>query len=139
MPIAGWQRCAHEAASFESRGEFHAACLLDSAQSVQWWLRNDPAVLRIPTPAGMFGPDFLYAAKRNGVVVMGLLEIKGEIFWNGEDSEARVKAGAARAWVKAIMNANVSQSWEFAVVLEQDACDATSLEGMIASAEERAP
>jgi hypothetical protein len=42
IPIKGWKRCVHESASFESAGEFKAACLLDDSSEIEWWLRNDP-------------------------------------------------------------------------------------------------
>lgn len=139
VPISGWQRCVYEAASFESPGEFRAACLLDSAASIEWWMRNDPAIFRIPTPVGGFEPDFLYLAKKSGSYAMGILEIKGEIFWDGEGSRPRIQADAACAWVQAIKIARGDVPWEFAVVLEQDAFEASSLEAMLANAQRRGP
>jgi hypothetical protein len=139
VPISGWQRRVHEAASFESRGEFMAACLLDTAGNVDWWLRNDPPLFRIPTPVGFFEPDFVYRIRRSSTESMGILEIKGEIFWDGDGSAPRIKAATACAWVKAIKESGASEPWEFAVVLEQDACEANSLEAMLANAQRRGP
>jgi hypothetical protein len=139
IPIDGWQRCIHEAAAFDSEGEFKAACLLDAAQKVEWWIRNEPALLRIPTPAGYFEPDFIYRIATPDGPMMGILEIKGTIFWDGQGSLARIKAEAACSWVNAIANSNVSERWTFAVVLDQDARTATSLEAMIAIAQRGAP
>jgi hypothetical protein len=70
---------------------------------------------------------------------MGILEIKGEIFWDGEGSEPRIKAAAACAWVNAIRESASTECWEFAVVLGQDACEANSLEAMLAVAQRRGP
>jgi len=82
VPIGGWKRCVHQAASFESRGEFKAACLLDATDNLDWWLRNDPPLLRIPTPVGYFEPDFVYR-RRRGMIIMGLLEIRRPNKGNG--------------------------------------------------------
>lgn len=137
VPITGWQRCIHEAASFESRGEYKAACLIDAAADVEWWIRNDPAIFKISTPVGHFEPDFLYRVRRSDFYAMGVLEIKGAIFWNGEGSNPRIQADAACEWVSAIKKASAGQLWEFAAVLDQDACEAVSLEAMLANAQRR--
>jgi hypothetical protein len=138
VPINGWRRCVHEFASFESRGEFRAAVLLDSTEQVEWWLRNDPPLLRIPTPVGYFEPDFIYRIRRPDGASMCVLEIKGEVFWDGEGSVPRIKAAAAYAWVTAICACGAAEHWEFAAVLEQDACDAQTLQGMLANVLQRA-
>ena len=70
IPIGGWNKCLHEAAAFESRGEYAAATILDSAAVVDWWFRNDPARFRIPTPVGNFEPNFVYHA--NAVADRGI-------------------------------------------------------------------
>lgn len=137
IPITGWRRCLHEAAAFDSEGEFQAACLLDTADGIEWWLRNDPPVFKIPTPAGDFEPDFLYKRKKSGQTRIGILEIKGEIFWDSEQSAARVKARAACAWVKAVEQSEHPTKWSFALVLDQDAIDAETFDGMLAVARHR--
>ena len=140
LPIGGWRRCVHEAASFESPGEYKAALLLDASASVSWWIRNDPVIFRIPTPVGYFEPDFLYRAReKEGIDLTGILEIKGAIFWNGEGSRPRIQADAACDWVEAVMRAFADQKWRFAAVLEQDAFEASSLEAMLANAQRRYP
>jgi hypothetical protein len=131
IPIGGWVKCVHEAAAFESKGEFSAATLLDTSQAIIWWLRNDPPVIRIPSPLGWFEPDFVYLAARGKDAIYGLLEVKGEVFWDGEGSEARVKAAAATEWVEALDAAGPRIKWEFAVVLDQDAINAKSFEGLV--------
>lgn len=129
IPISGWRQCLHEAAAFEGQGEYAAATILDNASVVDWWFRNDPVRFRIPTPVGNFEPDFVYCAKRGPSVSYGVLEVKGEIFWDGEGSDPRVKSDAARRWVGAANAAGGDRpSWEFAVVLDTDALAAGSLE-----------
>jgi hypothetical protein len=137
VPIIGWQRCTHEAASFESPGEYKAACLLDAASGIEWWLRNDPVIFKIPTPVGYFEPDFIYRTASDPR--MGILEIKGAIFWDGEGSLPRIKAETACAWVRAIREAHCTELWQFAAVLEQDALEANSLEAMLSNAQRREP
>jgi hypothetical protein len=140
VPVGGWRRCVHAEAAFESPGEFAAAKLLDSARAVEWWARNDPVILRIPTPAGYFVPDFVYRhVASNGSPCFGILEIKGSVFWDGDGSDARVKADAACRWAKAVHEAQCGVTWGFAVVLEQDVKDATSFEAMLAASLQRFP
>ena len=95
IPIRGWTKCVHDAAAFESRGEYAVAHLIDDAATVVWWVRNDPAIFRIPTPIGYFEPDFLYLVERGGPPTYGILEVKADVFWDGLGFDARVKADAA--------------------------------------------
>ena len=131
IPIRGWRKCVHEAAAFDSKGEYAAAVLLDDAAIITWWLRNDPPDLRIPTPIGFFEPDFVYCARQGGQQIFVVLEVKSDIFWDGEGSEARVKAGAACEWVRAMNEAGSDIRWDFAVVMDQDALKAPSLEALL--------
>lgn len=137
IPISGWRRCLHQAASFESEGEFCAAKLLDAADGVDWWLRNDPHVFRIPTPAGYFEPDFLYRRTIAGVTRVGILEVKGEVFWGEPGSPPRIKSSTARAWVRSIETSTHSQKWSFALVLDQDATEAKSFDDLLSVACDR--
>ena len=137
VPIKGWKRCVFEAAAFETEPEFQAAKLLDSDKSVAWWLRNDPVVIRIPTPAGFLEPDFLYAAQFGNSKRMRVLEVKGEHLWNGPGSSARIKAAGAAAWVKAIYEAAVEPKWEFHEVLGQDVMRSATLGAMLDQAVEK--
>lgn len=130
IPIRGWKKCLHEAAAFESRGEYAAASLMDDAASVAWWVRNDPAIFRIPTPIGNFEPDFVYFVERDGRSAYGILEVKSDVFWDGPGSDARVKANSAREWVRAVNAAAEIVPWEVAIVLDQDAISAASLEAL---------
>lgn len=139
IPIQGWTRCVHHAAPFDSEGEFRAACLLDSAETVDWWLRNDPAIFKLPTPAGFFEPDFIYRRIKDGEARLSILEVKGDIFWDPEDSIARIKSKAACSWVSAIEASAYPEKWSFALVIDQDALSAQTLEGLLAVARERSP
>ena len=126
VPIAGWTQCVHEAATFDSRAEYGVALLLDSAKALEWWARNDPPFLRIPSAIGYMEPDFVY--KRKDQDVYGALEVKGGIFWNGSESDAQIKARSAVEWVKAANTSSLAVGWEFIEVLEDDALKAQSFE-----------
>jgi hypothetical protein len=131
IPIAGWTKCVHEAATFESRGEYAAANVLDQSAAVEWWWRNDPARLRIPTPLTHLEPDFIYAGEIEGTPWLGALEIKGGVFWDGDGSAARLKADAAVVWTAAVNAGGAHPAWRFAVVLDQDAIESSSFEQML--------
>jgi hypothetical protein len=139
IPITGWSKCVHGAAAFESEGEYAAALILDRAAAVEWWLRNDPPILRIPTPITYFEPDFLYLARRSEEAKYCVLEIKGEIFWDGPGSDPRVKSAAGCEWVKAVNETEPRIGWELTVVIDQDAIGAASLEGLLHDAVFRCP
>jgi hypothetical protein len=139
IPIGGWEKCVHEAASFESEGEYAAALILDHSSAVEWWLRNDPPLFRIPTPITYFEPDFVYLARRHEAAAYGVLEVKGEIFWDGPGSDPRVKAAAGCEWVAAVNSSEPDVPWELAVVIDQDAIAAQSLEGLLEIAVVRCP
>lgn len=137
VPITGWKKCLHTAAAFETAPEYHAATILDGDSSVDWWLRNDPVKLRIPTPTGFFEPDFLYRFAAKGMVRMRILEVKGEHLWDGPGSSARIKAAAGSAWVEAIYKAGIAPLWEFYEILGQDVNAAKTLGAMLDQAVER--
>jgi hypothetical protein len=124
QPIVGWTRCTHKMADFDTRGEFHVATLADRA-NVNWWMRNDPAQLRTPTPIGFYGPDFVI--KRSDPDGRLLLEIKRADLWQAPDSVARVKAATADAYCSEVVSAT-SENWEQWVVLDPDAKATNSLE-----------
>lgn len=124
QPIVGWKRCTHEMANFDTRGEFHVAALADRA-NVHWWMRNDPAQLRVPTPIGFYGPDFVVKRSDPGGIL--LLEVKRAELWDSPDSDARIKAAAADAYCSEVALAT-SENWEHWVVLDEDAKAANSLE-----------
>lgn len=131
IPIGGWKKCVYEAAAFDSKPEYNVADILDSAQQIDWWLRNDPPILRLPTPIGYFEPDFLYRLSDG---TDGLLEVKGDIFWDGPGSDARIKGEAGCAWCSAVTSAKSEHAWEFLEVLEHDALEAQTLEELRAFA-----
>jgi hypothetical protein len=140
IPIGGWKKCVHEAAAFDTQAEYAVANILDNSRTVEWWVRNDPAILRIPTPIGAFEPDFLYKlAGENNHDTFGIIEVKGGVFWNGPDSDPRLKSAAAMRWILQLNLSASDSSWQFAIVEDEDAKRAESLEGLRAIALERAP
>ncbi|MBX7135121.1 MAG: DEAD/DEAH box helicase family protein [Fimbriimonadaceae bacterium] len=132
VPIKGWAKCVHAAARFDTEGEFLTAMVLDQSKSVDWWARNDPAVVRIPTPIGAFEPDFIFR-QTNGRHVA--LEIKGSVLWSPTDSDARVKSRAAVRWVEKL-NGVSEGSWGYALVLDDDVRGVGSVEELIGVAAE---
>jgi len=95
----GWRRSLHPICSFDSPEEALTACLLDDCGAVDWWVRNEPKKLAIPTPAGPFHPDFVACVRLiEGKTALLILEVKGDRFWSEPGSEPRVKAGAAVEW-----------------------------------------
>jgi hypothetical protein len=139
VPIAGWKRCVHEAASFDTPAEFHAACLVDDSPEVEWWFRNEPAQVRIPTPVGGFEPDLVYGRRTTDGIEICLLEVKGEFLWDGEGSKPRIQASTACEWVRAIRSTGKGPQWSFAMILEQDVLEASSLAAMVKNARSRFP
>ena len=132
IPVAGWTKCPHEAVPFDSAGELAAAKALDRSEAVDWWARNLPGSFVLATPAGNYHPDFLLVWKlENGDQV--LLEIKGEFLAVGEQSEANLKAKAARTWCAA-MTAN-GMPWQYWLVLDRDAQRCDTVEDLRKAAE----
>ena len=125
LPISGWKRCTASAASFDSSHELQAARIVDQASGVEWWARNDPPALRIPTPIGQYAPDFVVRLEGEKIL---LLEIKQSELFEAPESDARVKARAAAAWCAAIEAAKTSGDWGYAIVLDDDIDRATTLE-----------
>jgi hypothetical protein len=74
--FTGFARSAQKYARFDSEPEFYTAKTLDSDPRVDWWYRNDPAVLVIASPDSPQGhrPDFVVGIGQR----VWILEIKGE-------------------------------------------------------------
>lgn len=111
-----WSQSLHAAYSFDSFPEVQLAWLLDTAESVDWWVRNDPRRLTIETPAGGFSPDFIVALKSGELY---LIEVKGGLYWTPPDSEARVKAASATRWA-AMQSELLGIQVTFGVALDTD-------------------
>lgn len=127
VPISGWQKCVTEAAPFDSAGELSAAKALDRSDTVSWWSRNLPGAFSISTPAGNYSPDFLFAGNFAGGNQI-LLEIKGEFLAVGDQSEANIKAKAAKTWCAA-MTAQGSP-WQYWLVLDREAKTCQTIEDL---------
>src|SRR5690606_20573029 len=54
-------------------------------------------VFSIPTPVGMYYPDFV-AQMRGGEI--RVTEVKDDLFWRAEENEAERKARAAEEWCR---------------------------------------
>ena len=118
IPFAGWCRSAFEAVPFDQANELKIAKIIDRSEEVDWWFRNLPGMLTLPTPAGLYSPDFaiFFIVKEKNV----LLEIKGDIYFGNESGDANVKANAAREWCRAQSEAS-GKKWEYWFLLDSDA------------------
>jgi len=125
QPVDGWNKCTHKEANFDTRGEFHTARVLDRSD-ITWWLRNDPGLVRLATPIGFYGPDFVVSRSDGSTL---LLELKRSDLWEAPDSDARIKAAAADAYCAEVSRVT-NQQWEHWIVLDEDAKASASLEEM---------
>ena len=117
-----WTLSLHPAYAFDSLPEASLAWMLDHSDEVEWWVRNEPRRFRIPTPAGLFFPDFMVLLKSGTVCIV---EVKGSTYWNPPESEPRIKAASAARWVEK-QNEESDTRWKFGVVLDSDIEDAGS-------------
>lgn len=130
-PIGPWARAAHEAYIFDTPHELLVARIMDEqSEGVVIWVRNDPAVLVIPTPAGNFKPDFLYVREDSAGRRHGLLEVKGGFLMQAPEQQDPIKARAASEWVRRANSAGAEPSWEFALVMDEDVPDCVSLDDL---------
>jgi len=120
IPIAGWSKCIHEAAAFDTSGEFHLANVLDTANDSTWWFRNPPSLLKISTPLGNYSPD-LVCHVHSPVERIVLVQAKGDHLWESKESDARVKARAAVAFCTARNEIGERPEWSHRVILQSDA------------------
>ena len=131
LPIKGWKRCTSSAPAFDSGSELEAARIIDRTSEVEWWVRNDPPVLRIATPIGRYGPDFVTRFKGDS---LWLLEIKQSELFEAQESDARVKARAAAEWCAAVTSAGTNGEWRYSIVLDDDVDRAATVEDLMALA-----
>jgi hypothetical protein len=119
VPISGWSRCAHAAATFDSGPELELARMLDRADGVAWWIRNSPRLLSIPTVCRrctVTGVDFLVGGVAGEEDVLVLLEMKGDHLMSGAGSEAAIHARDVALWCEAA-NQATSQGPRFVDVV----------------------
>ena len=138
-PIGPWSRSVTTGAILDGAGEYRTAWILDHSGAVTWWLRNDPAQLRVPTPIGNHEPDFVFSRTLDGREELWMLEIKGEYLWDPPTSDARVKAKAARTWASALNVAAGRETWHYGLVLADDVTDCNTLEDLLSVAVLAAP
>ncbi len=122
IPISGWKRSVFLAIPFDQPNELKIAKAIDSSESVQWWFRNLPHILKLDTPAGSYSPDFAMLLKIGDVNV--LLEVKGDEFQLSDKSDSSIKKEAAIRWCKAMSEATKTR-WQYWFLLDSDAeiCD----------------
>jgi hypothetical protein len=121
-----WSQSLHPAYPFDSFPEVLLAWLVDTADSVDWWCRNDPRRLTIRTPAGGFSPDFIVALKSGE---LHLIEVKGGIYWSPPNSEARVKAASATRWGE-LQSELLGSHVRFGLALDSDVDAVSSYESL---------
>lgn len=118
QPYAGWKSSVHPAYTFDSVHEALFARMLDQSDLVALWVRNQPRRLRIETPVGPYHPDFVVLLKEPYEGVW-LFEIKGDIYWEAPEGEARLKANATDAWCR-VQTDTVERRWKYMVLLESE-------------------
>lgn len=114
----GWARCLHRAVPFDVYHELTIARCIDRSDEITWWFRNTPAILTIDTPAGRYSPDFAVFLTLGDLNI--LLEVKGDIYAQGDSSTALIKKRAAELWCNAVSQSS-GQSWEYWFLLDSDA------------------
>jgi hypothetical protein len=130
-PFGPWARSVYEIAIFDSEPELCIARLLDRTNDVEWWLRNDPVRLRVPSTLGEYRPDFLVRTAASSRLGQGylLVEAKGDHLWSSPLSDARVRATGADRWAQAVSAAGAT-TWRHCVVLGSDARDLTTIDDL---------
>ena len=111
-----WTLSLHPAYSFDSFPEVRLAWLLDHDGTIDWWVRNEPRRLRIRTPAGMFSPDFVVRLSSGELYI---IEVKGSVYWDDTEGEARVRARSACMWAER-QTELTGAPVEFGVALDSD-------------------
>lgn len=119
IPYGGWRNSTHAAYRFDSLPEIRLATMLDHARAIQWWTKNQPRRFRIATPLGGYHPDFLLVERFEGQELIWVLEVKSDVLWQALESEARLKAAAARAWCR-LQTERSGRRWSYGVALESD-------------------
>lgn len=130
IPIGNWQRCIHDAAHFDSRPEFDIAYRLDSMHGIDFWLRNEPGQIALPTLAGNTKPDFVVWLSDGRRL---LLEIKGEYLWEPE-SPSWIRARDTNEWLKAAADA-AGDKFAFVLLLGASVSHVVSLDDIFANDE----
>jgi superfamily II DNA or RNA helicase len=109
---------------FDVRPEFEMAQLLDALDVVDWWLRNDPKVIRVPTATGIHSPDFIVRT-RNAV---HLVELKGAQLRLEFDRDVG-RVASLRAWCDV-------QSEALKIPIHYQVFDSASLDEVLLSLEQ---
>jgi len=133
-PLGPWSKCLHECVVLDSGPELAVSKILDRSAAVGWWARNDPAVVKIKTPAGNYWPDFVIDGTIGGRHTTVLIGVKGEHLWDSADtSDTRIKAIHAAKYCEAATSVG-GRSFEHWLVLGGDANASSTVEELRASA-----
>ena len=118
LPFKGWTRSLFDSIPFDQVNELKIAKIIDRSDEVEWWFRNLPGMITLPTPAGNYSPDFAIFFSIGSVNV--LLEIKGDVYYGADNADATIKANAAKEWCKA-QSAASGANWQYWFLLDSDA------------------
>jgi len=98
-PATGFRKSVVSVGLFDSGAEVRMAQALDGMSEVEWWLRNDPRQLSIPTTdVADASPDFVAQCNEGSSKFLLVLEVKGRDLWGSRNSQARRQARDMRAW-----------------------------------------
>ncbi len=100
-PATGFKKSVLSVGMFDSGAEVRMAQRLDSMKEVNWWLRNDPRQVQIPTTdVPSTSPDFIVSGTIRGKECLVVVEVKGRDLWIPPNSQARRQARDLAAWSK---------------------------------------
>ncbi len=98
-PATGFSKSLVSVGLFDSGAEVRMAQRLDAMAEIEWWLRNDPRQLSIPTTdVADASPDFIALCREGSFSFLLVLEVKGRDLWSPRNSQARRQARDMRAW-----------------------------------------
>jgi hypothetical protein len=130
--FSGWKRCVHRAVPFDVFHELTIARCIDRCEQINWWFRNTPGILTLDTPAGRYSPDFAVFITVGNLNI--LLEVKGDVYAQGENSTALIKKKAAELWCKAVSQGS-THPWEYWFLLDSDASQCSTWDDIVKRAD----
>jgi type III restriction enzyme len=126
----GWARNAETAAAFDSySGEFAFAMRADVSDGVQWWLRlyrSDPAYIN-REPVGRYYPDFIVI---DAAGVHWVVETKSDAAARN-DTDVAAKRRDAEAWVVAVNDSKLFNTWRYLFVTESELKHANDWDSLV--------
>ena len=102
-PVTGFRKSVMSVGLYDSAPEVRFARTIDLLPEVQWWLRNDPRQILVPTTdVADTAPDFLVCIKTKEVTNYLLVEVKGRHLWEQTGSTAQRQARDLAAWASEV-------------------------------------